>query len=79
MAPVSYAMGIRAEPFIVEQREVFFMTQTITNSDAPVTVRERQIGNTTFIVKSFSRDSDKNKILSKIERLIKNDIAKDFS
>ena len=55
------------------------MTQTITNSTAPVTVRERQIGNTTFIVKSFSRDSDKNKILSKIERLIKNDIAKDFS
>ena len=54
------------------------MAQSLTSS-APVKVQERRLGNTTFIVKSYANEGDKNKILFKIERLIKNDIVKDFS
>ena len=53
--------------------------QTTASSEkkyAPPKRSEKQIGNTTFIVNSFFLEQTKDGVVSKIERLIKDDVRK---
>ena len=43
---------------------------------APPMRSEKKIGNTTFIVNSFFQEEAKDSVVSKIERLIKDDVRK---
>ena len=45
-------------------------------STAPSMVREYKIGNTTYVVKSHSRPDATEDAVSKVRRLIRNDIRK---
>ena len=53
------------------------MAQTATGGISLKTT-EHRIGNTTYIVKSYVKDDAKDTILSKIGKLIKNEINKTF-
>ena len=43
---------------------------------APVMVREYKIGNTAYVVKSHSKETATEDAVTKIKRLIKNDLQK---
>lgn len=53
------------------------MTQVISDG-VRLNQKEHNIGNTTYIVKSAIKKDAENTILSKVRKLIKNDIEKNF-
>ena len=50
--------------------------RTFENKFAPPVRSEKKIGNTTFTVNSFFLEQTKDGVVSKIERLIKDDVRK---
>ena len=50
--------------------------RTLENKFAPPVRSEKKIGNTTFTVNSFFLEQTKDGVVSKIERLIKDDVRK---
>ncbi len=50
--------------------------RTFENKFAPPVRSKKKIGNTTFTVNSFFLEQTKDGVVSKIERLIKDDIRK---
>lgn len=52
------------------------MIEKEESSTAPVLVREYKIGNTTYVVKAHSKNEATEDAVTKIKRLIKNDIQK---
>ena len=50
--------------------------RTFENKFAPPVRSEKKIGNTTFTVNSFFLEQTKDGVVSKIERLIKDDVQK---
>ncbi len=53
--------------------------RTFETKYAPPLRSEKKIGNTTFIVNSFFPEQAKDGVVSKIERLIKDDVRKKAS
>lgn len=59
---------------IKNEREIRFMQNVETT--VPEMVRKYQIGNTCYMVKSRSKEQAREDALTKVKRLIRNDIKK---